>query len=620
MAINRFFKPVDYEYTPIPFQELVTLGKYYADERKQAEKDLATYIQKANEFTSLLSKDVDTYNKTAFNPQVKQYIQQAASNPSVMRDMSWRSGLQAAINSVDYGMLNKLKSSAESAKLYDAAAKKLAIEGKLPPGWEPNYFDTYSTAESGVFNENPLPYQSKTDIVKPYLDNLKDSYLGTEGGYDYYGVNAETIAKQLKIFESDILNNPSNQREIQRYVQRGMSLEDATDFVLNQVNTAGLEFMRMNRTINPIYEIDKRAEAAARKASGNNYSGNAFLFTQSMAQAARNKASAAANDYLKALYPEKYEAMKTGYDKNATAEQKAAAEKAIKELQELRKNISDEDVRKAMYKEGAQNGGTFVSGESVSTNAAVAAGNMFLQAYGDESAVGGEYNEVLTDNIRGISDKREDGNRTVIGATNLSLLPVTAAGIVDEKIDENSPLLALDQAIKQGKFKLEIVGAGGTMNFPSGADSSVNYGYVNVSIPEEAILDSNIIDIFGATAEISNAVADFKKEYGEDPQLKDIDPDIRKRALQYVLKNIAQKTEDYPEQNYSETRNKKNTSITRSAKTQGPVYTFTMTYPLAGHHGGIAAENLNASVAKKRKTMAQTGEEQLYNFIMSNMQ
>ena len=48
MAINRFFKPVDYEYTPIPFQELVTLGKYYADERKQAEKDLATYIQKAN--------------------------------------------------------------------------------------------------------------------------------------------------------------------------------------------------------------------------------------------------------------------------------------------------------------------------------------------------------------------------------------------------------------------------------------------------------------------------------------------------------------------------------------------------------------------------------------------
>jgi hypothetical protein len=197
-----------------------------------------------------------------------------------MKDAAWRSGMHAAMNAVDYGMLNKLKSSAESAKAYDAIAKKLAMEGKLPPNWEPDYFNTYSTAESGVFNATPLPYQSKTDIVKPYLDNLKDSYLGTVDGYDYFGVNAETIAKQLKIFESDILNNPSNQREIQRYVQRGMSLKDATDFVLNQVNTAGLEFMRSTRTINPIYEIDKKAEAAAKKAGLGDYNSNGvYLFT-----------------------------------------------------------------------------------------------------------------------------------------------------------------------------------------------------------------------------------------------------------------------------------------------------------------------------------------------------
>ena len=62
-----------------------------------------------------------------------------------MKDMGWRSGLQAAMNAVDYGMLNKLKSSAESAKTYNTAVQKLAMEGKMYPGWEPNYFDTYST-------------------------------------------------------------------------------------------------------------------------------------------------------------------------------------------------------------------------------------------------------------------------------------------------------------------------------------------------------------------------------------------------------------------------------------------------------------------------------------------
>lgn len=231
MAINRFFKPVDYEYTPIPFQELVTLGKYYADERKQAEKDLANYIKNANEFTSLISKDVDTYNKTAFNDQIKSYINQAASNPSVMKDMGWRSGLQAAMNAVDYGMLNKLKSSAESAKVYNTAVQKLAMEGKMPPGWEPNYFDTYSTADSGVFNATPLAWQSKNDIVHEYVDNLKPSFIDTKGGWDYYGVSEDRTLAQVNAAESEIMNLPVIQRNLQRrstmYQQMGLSEEEA---------------------------------------------------------------------------------------------------------------------------------------------------------------------------------------------------------------------------------------------------------------------------------------------------------------------------------------------------------------------------------------------------------
>lgn len=231
MAINRFFKPVDYEYTPIPFQELVTLGKYYADERKQAEKDLADYIRKANEFTSLISKDVDTYNKTAFNSQIKQYIEQAASNPSVMKDMGWRSGLQAAMNAVDYGMLNKLKSSAEAAKTYDTAVKKLAMEGKMPPGWEPNYFDTYSTEQSGVFNATPLAWQSKNDIVHEYVDNLKPSLISSKDGWDYYGVSEDRTLAQVNAAESEIMSLPVIQRNLQNrstmYQQMGLSKEEA---------------------------------------------------------------------------------------------------------------------------------------------------------------------------------------------------------------------------------------------------------------------------------------------------------------------------------------------------------------------------------------------------------
>lgn len=65
------------------------------------------------------------------------------------------------------------------------------MEGKMPPGWEPNYFDTYSTADSGVFNATPLAWQSRNDIVHEYVDNLKPGYIDTKNGYDIYGVSEE---------------------------------------------------------------------------------------------------------------------------------------------------------------------------------------------------------------------------------------------------------------------------------------------------------------------------------------------------------------------------------------------------------------------------------------------
>lgn len=274
MAINRFFKPVDYEYTPIPFQELVTLGKYYADERKQAEKDLANYIKNANEFTSLISKDVDTYNKTAFNPQIRQYIDQAASNPSVMKDMGWRSGLQAAVNSVDYGMLNKLKSSAEAAKIYNTAVQKLAMEGKMPPGWEPNYFDTYSTADSGVFNATPLPYTTVGDMVHPLVDNLKSEYINTRGGYDYFGVSDSRAEDQVDRNKSELLARQDVQRMISMYQSMGMSRKDAEDAFFTQAKTAAREKAYENRTPNQYALLDAQykyqiaKEAAKAKGKG----------------------------------------------------------------------------------------------------------------------------------------------------------------------------------------------------------------------------------------------------------------------------------------------------------------------------------------------------------------
>lgn len=197
-------------------------------------------------------------------------------NPSVMRSAAWRSGLLGDLNNIDYASLSKLKASAESAKLYDAAVRKLALEGKMPPGWEPDYFGTYSTIDSGkVFNENPLPYTTVGDMIHPLVDNLKSEYINTRGGYDYFGVSENRAEAQVDENKSELLARQDVQRMIGRYQSMmGISKEAATDLFFDQARTAAREKAYENRTPNQYALLDAQykyqiaKEAAKAKGKG----------------------------------------------------------------------------------------------------------------------------------------------------------------------------------------------------------------------------------------------------------------------------------------------------------------------------------------------------------------
>lgn len=277
--VNRYDQaaPVQYvsQYVPIPFQELVTLGKHYADERKAAEKELSSYIKNIGDFHSLITKDNESYRDIALNEQLKARINEAVANPSVMKSAAWRSGLFGDINSVDYASLSKLKASAEAAKVYDTAVKKLAMEGKMPPGWEPDYFNTYSTVDSGqVFNATPLPYTTISDMVHPLVDNLKSEYINTRGGYDYFGVSDSRAEDQVDRNKSELLARQDVQRMIGMYQSMGMSREAAEDAFFTQAKTAAREKAYENRTPNQYALLDAQykyqiaKEAAKAKGKG----------------------------------------------------------------------------------------------------------------------------------------------------------------------------------------------------------------------------------------------------------------------------------------------------------------------------------------------------------------
>lgn len=273
MAYNRFHKPIE-KYVPIPFEQLMMVGRELNAQRRQAEEDLNNYIKSASEFTSLLEKDVESYYKTAMNDNIKRVVNEAAQNPEVMKSSAWRAGLANAINSVNYGQLAKYKASAEQAKVYNAAAKQLAMQGKLPPGWEPNYFATYSTDYSGVFNATPLAWQSLNDDIHPYVDNLEESFIRPDGYYNIMGVSRERTIEQVEKNFSEIMNHPRMQRRLEQrisaYKQIGKTADEAYNDLVGEIYTAAQEKAWEKPEINKLKLLQLQEQYRANRTKSGN--------------------------------------------------------------------------------------------------------------------------------------------------------------------------------------------------------------------------------------------------------------------------------------------------------------------------------------------------------------
>ena len=245
MAVNRYDEaaPVQYvsQYVPIPFQELFAMAKYYGDEIKTARKELNEYAKSVGEFQSLLTKDVDSYHRIALNDNIRRVMDEAVTNPNVMKSSAWRSSMASALNSVNYADLSKLKKSAEQADLYDKLYKSLAAQGKMPPGWEKDWYSTYDTlSENKIFDKTPLAYQSVDDLAWEYVKDLPDTFLGSRNGYNWFGVNEETALKQIGYNIHELFAHPVIQRHVQMLMSTGMDEQTAINNVMNRAKLTAL--------------------------------------------------------------------------------------------------------------------------------------------------------------------------------------------------------------------------------------------------------------------------------------------------------------------------------------------------------------------------------------------
>ena len=255
MPVNRYdeasIAPYVEQYIPIPFDTLYKLGQVYNTQRDATETAFQTALQQYREFNSPSAVDTQRWYDLTVKP-ASQLANEVAANPDILRTPEGRRRIQNFINTRPYAELSQLEQSRQNMLQRQKNIQELIKDGTYYEPWHNISMTNYDTLRQGLFNDiNVTPYSSTAELVKPYIDGIKDSYIRTQGGFDYYGVTPEQIQTVIGANMNSLLTSPQGREYMRQYVRAGYSPEDAQALLANNLTLAASRYAHENRRTNP---------------------------------------------------------------------------------------------------------------------------------------------------------------------------------------------------------------------------------------------------------------------------------------------------------------------------------------------------------------------------------
>lgn len=294
MQANRYDRaaeaPIMNTYVPINFGELYRIGQAQRQAVEQAANEFTNTVSKFGEFQSPSAVDTQRYYENSLG-KIRDLIDEAATNPDAMKDANFRARLNSRIANLDYATLSNLKQSREGMLARQKANQELMIKGMYNPLWHDVDFTNYNTVDSGIFNDiAPLAYKSEVDLVRPYVDNLKASFMGVKDGWIHQGVSTDRTDYEIQRNLSSIQNTPEYQKHLEVLQRQGLSRQDAEEQLNRTLITAGREFAYDQA------ERDPMAVALARRADKKSQQNRLLNLTDQLELTARDTFALALKD------------------------------------------------------------------------------------------------------------------------------------------------------------------------------------------------------------------------------------------------------------------------------------------------------------------------------------
>lgn len=274
MQANRYDRaaeaPIMNTYVPINFGELYRIGQAQRQAVEQAANEFTNTVSKFGEFQSPSAVDTQRYYENSLG-KIRDLIDEAATNPDAMKDANFRARLNSRIANLDYATLSNLKQSREGMLARQKANQELMIKGMYNPLWHDVDFTNYNTVDSGIFNDiAPLAYKSEVDLVRPYVDNLKASFMGVKDGWIRQGVSTDRTDYEIQRNLSSIQNTPEYQKHLEVLQRQGLSRQNAEEQLNRTLITAGREFAYDQAQRDPWWIESAKIQARAAAAAKNN--------------------------------------------------------------------------------------------------------------------------------------------------------------------------------------------------------------------------------------------------------------------------------------------------------------------------------------------------------------
>lgn len=272
--VNRYDTPAQAQfmntYVPIPFEQMYNLGQTAKQDVDKALNTLSTTFDKWSDFRSPSQVDTQAWYDETIG-RVAPTVEKLSSNLDYLKSAAGRAELYTALNNLDYSRLGQLQQSRDAMLQGQEFRQRLAAAGKYNPLWHDVDFTNYNTlGGAGIFDDiSPLAYSSVQELADPYVSSLKDSFINSDGMYDYYGVTSDQISNIIDQNLSGIMITPEAQKHIEVYRRQnpGATQQEAETWFRNKAVQDTQQYARINRAENrfALEDYKERIRLATKK-------------------------------------------------------------------------------------------------------------------------------------------------------------------------------------------------------------------------------------------------------------------------------------------------------------------------------------------------------------------